>query len=212
MRSELERAVDSVSREGGVRRIRHTAVIGAGQMGHGIAQSFALAGFPVNLHDLNEERVRSGFEQIGENLNTFVAHGLATKEDADSALERITTTSDLERAVAGADLILEAIFEDLMVKRELYAEVESVCRPHAIIASNTSGMMPTDLAAKMAHPERFLVAHFWKPPHLVRLVEVIAGEKTADGLVEQVCRFLEEVDKRPIVVRKEAPGYITICG
>jgi len=177
-------------------------------MGHGIAQSFAQAGYPVMLHDVAKEQVEGGFDRIRQNLDTFVSHGLITRQDASKTLRRITTTTSVHEASADADLIEEAVFEDMGVKRALYRALELACRPDTIIASNTSGMMPTQLAAEMIHPERFLVAHFWKPPYLVRLVEVVAGQRTAASVLDQVCQFLESVDKKPIVVQKEVPGYI----
>jgi len=188
--------------------IRKTAVIGAGQMGHGIAQSFAQAGYPVMLHDITPERVEAAMDRIRQNLNMFVANDLTTASKAERAMARITGTTDLHAAVADADFIEEAVFENLAIKRELYGRLEGICQPETIIASNTSGMMPTDLAANMQRPERFVVAHFWKPPYLVRLVEVVAGKRTAPGLAAHVSSFLESVNKKPVIVRKEAPGYI----
>ena len=191
-----------------VRDIKRVAVIGAGQMGHGIAQVFAQAGLPVMLHDVSEEKVQVGLEMVRANLDMFIANDLIAPEEADKAYRRIEGTTDLSRAVQDADFIEEAVYEDLSLKREVYYKIEKACRPDTIIASNTSGLMPTDLAAQMEHPERFLVAHFWKPPYLVRLVEVVAGQKTALGLAEHVSEFLQSAKKKPVILRKEVPGFI----
>jgi 3-hydroxybutyryl-CoA dehydrogenase len=191
-----------------LKEIKNITVIGAGQMGHGIAQAFAEAGYHVRLYDTSLERLESGLSRIRENLDILISNKLTIPEEAIAILGRIQGFTELKAAVKGSDFIEEAIFENLELKQKLYERLESIVSLDTIIASNTSGMMPTDLSAKMTHPDRFLVAHFWKPPHLVNLVELVAGEKTDPHILDNVYQLLELINKKPIIVKREIPGFI----
>jgi 3-hydroxybutyryl-CoA dehydrogenase len=191
-----------------VKNIRAIAIVGAGFMGHGIGQEFATAGYDVVLHDISEERLDQARHNIARNLNDLVQWGLLPAEQVPAALERIRYTTDLAAAVNTADLVVEAVFEDLGLKREVFAQLDALCPLHTILASNTSTLMPSLLAEATGRPDRVLVTHYFYPPALLPLVEVVPGPRTAPEVVETVCTLLERVGKSPIVVRKEVLGFI----
>lgn len=184
------------------------AVIGAGLMGHAIANEFALAGINVRLHDLTEERVRHGIDEISQDLQFLVRNDLARAEDVQPTLARIRGLTDLAQAVEGADLVVEAVVEDLGVKQDLFGRLEGICPKHAVLASNTSGLSVNQIAAATGCPERVIVAHHYTPAHLIPLVEVVPGEKTAPATVEFTCGLLRRCDKQPVVLRKDIPGLL----
>jgi 3-hydroxybutyryl-CoA dehydrogenase len=184
--------------------IRRVAVIGAGLMGHGIAQEFAVAGYEVRLHDRSDALLESALANIRANLTRL---GLDEPRIA-SALQRISTSPVLEQAAAGADLAIEAVFEDLAVKHELFRSLERLCKPRAIFASNTSSFMPSRLAEVLTYPERLLVAHYFNPPYLLPLVEVVPSPRTAPDVVTAVIHLLEQIGKKPVLLRKEATGFV----
>lgn len=188
--------------------IRTVAVIGAGFMGHGIGQEFTTAGYDVVLHDLTDAHLEQARRNITRNLDELVRWGVLPAESAPAALARIRCTTDLPAAAAPADLVIEAVFESLELKQQLFARLDALCPPHAILASNTSTLMPSMLAEATDRPERVLVAHFFYPPALLPLVEVVPHPRTAPEVVEEVCALLRQMGKSPIVVRKEALGFI----
>jgi 3-hydroxybutyryl-CoA dehydrogenase len=188
--------------------IGRIAVVGAGLMGHGIAQEFAAAGYEVRLHDLSDELVGRAIENIRSNLGRLASLGRVRADEIDPTLEQITTTSALDEAVAGADLVVEAIVEDLPEKHALFRSIGPLCGPETIVASNTSSFMPSRLAETLLHPERLLVAHYFNPPYLVPLVEIVPGPSTAERVVATMIALLESLGKRPVLVRREATGFI----
>ena len=183
--------------------IRNIAVIGAGLMGHSIAQEFAVSGYRVSLNDVSEERLDHARERIRQNLEM-----LGRSDEWDGVASRITFTGDLRTAVEGADLVIEAITENLDIKRELFAELESICGSDTILASNTSTYMPSQLAEATQNPERVIVMHYFNPPHVVPLVEVVGGRDTSPDTVETVRDLLVSQGKKPVVLEKEALGFI----
>lgn len=190
--------------------VRRVAVVGFGTMGSGIAQVFAQAGFSVVAVDVSEEVLRRGLENIWSGpfgLKKAVERGRLTEEQAQEAFSRIKTATSLPEAVKDADLVIEAVFEDLEVKRKVFTEVDSHAPPHAILASNTSTLSITALAAVTRRPERVVGMHFFNPPPVMKLVEVVRGFLTSDETVETVKSLAEKLGKVPVVSR-DAPGFI----
>jgi 3-hydroxybutyryl-CoA dehydrogenase len=188
--------------------ITRIAIIGAGVMGHGIGQEFARAGYQVTLHRQSEQGLRQSLAWVERNLDEFVEWGLLAAGDVPSILARIHTATSIAEAVAGADLVIEAVVENLELKRQIFAEMDRLAPPHTILASNTSSIMPSDLASATQRPDRVLVAHFSYPPHLIPLVEIVRGAATSDETVERVRTAVERAGKQPIVLQKEATGFI----
>ncbi len=189
-------------------RIARIAVVGAGLMGHGIAQEFALAGYQVRLHDLDDDRLRTARNDIRANLERLCSVGLLDSSRIDDALAAITVSTDLERTVSGAELVIEAIVEELGAKHGLLRALNGLCGGETIIASNTSSFMPSRLAEAVACPDRLLVAHYFNPPYLIPLVEVVPGPDTSNETVMTMVCLLQAVGQHPVVLRKEATGFV----
>lgn len=187
--------------------IRRVAVVGAGYMGHGIALEFALAGFPVRLHDQSEAILQRALAAVAADLATMVATGAVEAVRVEPALGRISPTADLAAAAVDADLVVEAVPEDLPLKRAIFAELDALA-PRAILASNTSTFLPSALAAATKRPERVLVAHYFHPPHLLPLVELVPSPATSTETLEAVRRLLAGIGKRPVVLRREVAGFV----
>jgi 3-hydroxybutyryl-CoA dehydrogenase len=189
-------------------RSEHIAVVGAGLMGHGIAQVFAAKGHEVILYDLNEAVLKEAVVKIRFNLNFLSENGLGLKEDIEPALERIRTASSLEEAIAGARFVVEAVAENLEVKQTLFKEMEAYCSPITILATNTSVISITEVAAKTLARERVVGTHFWNPPYLVPLVEVVGGRETLPEVMDYTYNLLKSVGKHPVLVKKDVPGFV----
>ena len=189
-------------------QIRKVAVLGAGRMGHGIAQVFAHKGLDVSLVDLSAELLEKALAQIASNLSTLVDAGIITAAEVEQTLARIALSTDLASAVSEVDLVLEAAPEDLELKRGLFGQVDRHAPEHAILASNTSMLSISDFGSQVADPGRLIITHWFNPPHIVPVVEVVMGENTRDETRRTVFAFLETVGKRPVLVRKEIPGFL----
>ncbi|ALN74388.1 3-hydroxybutyryl-CoA dehydrogenase [Aureimonas sp. AU20] len=181
-------------------------IIGAGQMGTGIAQVGALAGFDVVLYDVSLEQARQGVAKVKAGLDRQVAGGKMTAEARDAALSRLKP-ADGVNDLAPSDLVIEAATEKEEIKRRIFAQVCPVLRPDAILASNTSSISITRLAAGTDRPERFLGIHFMNPVPVMKLVELVRGIATDDGVFEASKRFVERLDKT-IIVSEDFPGFI----
>ncbi|MCS7139799.1 MAG: 3-hydroxyacyl-CoA dehydrogenase NAD-binding domain-containing protein [Candidatus Nezhaarchaeota archaeon] len=193
-----------------VEDVKKVAIIGFGTMGSGIAQVFALAGYEVVARDVTRELLDRGLGLIRDGpfgLSKAVEKGRIKKEDADAALARIKTTTSLAEAVKGVDIVIEAVFENLDLKRQVFKEVDEVAPPHAIIASNTSTLSITALAAVTKRPEKVVGMHFFNPVPVMRLVEVVRGLATSDETVEVVRQLAIKLGKTPIVC-KDVPGFV----
>ncbi|MGQ0797645.1 MAG: 3-hydroxyacyl-CoA dehydrogenase NAD-binding domain-containing protein, partial [Methanobacteriota archaeon] len=188
--------------------VRSVAVIGAGEMGHGIAELAALRGYEVRLRDIKQEYLDRGMERIRWSLGKLVDKAQLRKEQADECLARIRPTLSLEEAVRGADLVIEAVFEDLELKKKVFRELDTAA-PAAILASNTSAIPITNMARATRKPERVIGLHFFNPPMLMPLVEVIRAETTSDATLEAAVAFVGSLGRTAIVVRKDVPGFIT---
>ena len=188
--------------------IQTIAVLGAGNMGHGIAEVAAMAGYDVNLRDINEELVEDGYDQIEWSLGKLAENDQLSEEEADAALDRVTPLVDVGEAVSDADIVIEAVPEKMDIKKDVYDEVEQHASDHAILASNTSSLSITELSEVTERPEQFCGMHFFNPPVRMQLVEVISGAHTADGTLDAVEGLAESFGKTPVRVRKDAPGFI----
>ena len=188
--------------------INSIAVIGAGTMGHGLAQMFAVAGFQVALNDSDAGVLENVIRRIQANLKTCLDHDIIAVDVAAAVPARITLVSSLPDAARRADFIVETVFEDLGVKRAVLSKVEEHCPAHAIIASNTSGYRVADLAVALDRPERFLNTHFWNPPYIVPVVEVVPGDLTSPETVKTTASLLRSAGKTPVLVKKDVAGFV----
>jgi 3-hydroxyacyl-CoA dehydrogenase len=177
-------------------------------MGHGLAQVFALAGCQVCLNDTDPGVLASATQRIQANLKTCLGQGCQEEEKAAAALDQIILTSDLAEAASQADFIVEAIIENLDFKHKVLQQLERHCPAHAIITSTTSGYCVRDLATALCHPERFLVTHYWNPPYLIPVVEVVPGRITSADALETTISLLQAAGKYPALIRKDVPGFV----
>ncbi|TYL36806.1 3-hydroxybutyryl-CoA dehydrogenase [Natronococcus pandeyae] len=184
------------------------AVLGAGSMGHGIAQVSAMAGHDVVLRDIEAEFVESGLEGIRENLQGGVDRDKLTGTEMEETIARIEGTTDLADAVSDADLVVEAVPEDMDLKQDVFSDVEDAASEEAIIASNTSSLSVTEMASALEHPERAVGLHFFNPPHLMDLVEIVVAEQTDERTEEFAVDYVRDVEKEDVVVRDSA-GFAT---
>jgi len=184
------------------------AVVGAGTMGHGIALVFALSGRDVSLYDVDEGVLERATDSIASGLDTLVDAGRVDEDEAAAAPGRIETSTTYPEALADIDLVVEASPERMDVKREVFAKLDEHAPAEALLASNTSGLSITEMAAQVEDPSRVLGTHWFNPPYVVPLVEVIYGDETADTAVERVYDLLEAVGKAPIVVQEDVPGFV----
>jgi 3-hydroxybutyryl-CoA dehydrogenase len=188
--------------------ISSVAVIGAGLMGHAIALEFALAGLDVRLTDRDAATLEHGRLWIADDLAALVSLGAVDPARADAALARVRPTADLTATILGADLVVEAVSEDLDLKRRLFADLDAACPSETVLASNTSSFMPSVLAASLRRPDRLLVTHYFNPAHLLPLVEVVPHPATDEAVVERVVGLYQRIGKTPVVIRREAPGFV----
>lgn len=189
-------------------RIEKIAVIGAGLMGHGIAQVFAAGGHDVHLMDINDERLTHAVEDIRKNLALMAENGLGRAEDIDDIIARITITTELDEATGQADFVVEAVSEILDLKQKLFKEMDTLSPPETVLATNTSVISITEIASKAVNRKRIIGTHFWNPPYLVPLVEVIPGEDSSAEAVEVAVELLASVGKHPVRVKKDVPGFV----
>ncbi|NEU56347.1 3-hydroxyacyl-CoA dehydrogenase/enoyl-CoA hydratase family protein [Halorussus sp. MSC15.2] len=191
-----------------VEDINTIAVLGAGNMGHGIAEVAALAGYEVNLRDIKEEFVQNGYEQIEWSLDKLAEKDQISEEEADASLDRVTPLVDFEEAVSDADFVVEAVPEKMDIKKDVYGELEEYAPDEAVFATNTSSLSITELSEVTERPERFCGMHFFNPPVRMQLVEVISGAHTDDEVLDLTEDLAEEMGKTPVRVRKDSPGFI----
>jgi 3-hydroxybutyryl-CoA dehydrogenase len=184
------------------------SIIGCGTMGHSIALSAAWTGFDVKVGGINEEDLSRADKGLQNKLSVMVENELVDKSEAEEIRSRITLLTSLKEVVQEATFIIEAIPEVLEMKHTLYQELEQLIGEDVVIASNTSGFTPTSLAEKTLYPERFIVTHYWNPGHLIPLVEVVKGEKTNQETIERAMAFMKKMNKQPIFLNKEIPGFI----
>jgi 3-hydroxybutyryl-CoA dehydrogenase len=191
-----------------VEEIQRVAVVGAGTMGHGIAQCFAQRKYRVVLNDLSQDILDRAMARIKSSLENFAKAGLITHGDVPDILARITTTTRMEEAVGQADFIQETVVEDLKVKIELFPQIEALCPKAAILATNTSGLRLTDINRKMNTKGRTVIAHWFNPPQIVPAVEVAGGEGSLPSTVDTTYGLMVRLKKMPVRVLKEIPGLV----
>lgn len=184
------------------------AVIGAGLMGSGIAQVSAQAGWDVVLRDVTGEALTRGTDAIKRSYEKFVSKGMLEAGEAQAALERITTSTDLD-AAADADVVVEAVFEKIEVKREIFGRLDTLVKDETILASNTSAIPITKIAAATARPERVVGTHFFSPVPMMALCELVRGHRTSDETLATAREFAESVGKTCIVVNRDVAGFVT---
>jgi len=192
----------------GDNEIKNIGVLGAGLMGHGIAQLLAVGGCRVKLFDQAPQMLDTAFQRMADNLKVFLGLGMITQDQIDQALTRITLAEDMADLCRDQDMVIEAVSENLEIKRKVFATLESLTTPQCILASNTSAISIGKIARDLARPGRVLGAHFWNPPHVVPCVEVIRGPQTEDAVMEAVFALLRRVGKRPVRVQKDVPGFV----
>jgi 3-hydroxybutyryl-CoA dehydrogenase len=184
------------------------AVIGSGLMGAGIAQVAATAGHQVVLRDVTDQALERGVAGIRTSLDRFAAKGKLSAEDAAGALERITTTADLD-AAADADIVVEAVFETIEIKHEVFRELDRICRDGAVLATNTSAIPVTQIASVTQRPESVVGTHFFSPVPMMGLCELVRGYKTSDDTLAAARAFAEGVGKTCVVVNRDVAGFVT---
>jgi enoyl-CoA hydratase/3-hydroxyacyl-CoA dehydrogenase len=187
--------------------IDRVAVLGAGNMGHGITEVAAIAGYDVVMRDVDEDVLADGSERIEWSVRKLAEKG-ELGSDPDAVLDRIDTTTDLERAVAGADVVIEAVPEKLALKRDVFTDLDEYTDQYALLATNTSSLSITDIAAATGNPGRVVGLHFFNPPVRMELVEVVYGEQTSDDTAARAYEFAESLGKTPIHVREDVNGFV----
>ncbi|MCA1786684.1 MAG: 3-hydroxybutyryl-CoA dehydrogenase, partial [Desulfobacteraceae bacterium] len=186
--------------------IEKICVLGAGIMGAGIAQISAQAGFQVFIRDMEDRFVENGLSTIKSNLDRAVSKKKLDQAEADTVFDRITGTTDLNLAAAEADLVIEAIIEVMDIKKQVFQDLDNICKKDTLLATNTSGLSITEMASVTQRPDKVIGMHFFNPVPVMKLVELIRGFTTSDDTLNMAREFVEKIAKTPIEV-KEAPGF-----
>lgn len=188
--------------------IRNVSVIGAGLMGHGIAIEFALAGYDVRLHSRSEQSLNRAREMIEDSLERLRDFGSISVQQAESAPARIRMSTYLAEMVEDADLVIESIYEDIDAKIEIFRQLDKLCPDRTILASNTSSLLPSRLAAATTRPDKVINAHFLNPALFVPLVEVVPTAQTSEETTSVVMELLTSLGKQPLLMKREVPGFV----
>jgi 3-hydroxybutyryl-CoA dehydrogenase len=189
-------------------QIKNISIIGAGTMGHGIGLAYALGGYKVTLHDVNEDILRKAMSQVKSDLETFAECGLVSETKINEALANITTTTELQKASKNADFVTEAVSENVELKKKVFTDLDAYCPEHTILASNTSSLTLREVASQCKRQDKILICHWMNPPHILPAVEVAPGETTSDETMDAICALLKKVNKTPIRMKKEIPGLL----
>jgi len=187
--------------------IKKVAVIGAGAMGSGIAYVCAAKGYQVSLVDVNDELVKRGMNRIRQMIVDGVSRGKLSPKDAEATLSRVKGTVDIGEAAKDADIAIEAVYEDINVKREVFQKLDETCPSHAILASNTSALSITEMAAATKRPDKVIGLHFFNPPYAMKLVEVVLGARTSEETRKTANDFAVSLGKETVTA-KDTPGFI----
>jgi 3-hydroxybutyryl-CoA dehydrogenase len=194
--------------------IRTISVIGAGFMGCGIAQVFASKNYNVRLYnrphpeDVKGEFLSKRVENIRSTLSLMARKGVGLESEIEATISRVKTTTSMDEATSDAQLVIENVSENLELKQKVFQDLDRLCPPETILATNTSVMSPTEIAAKARHRERILGTHFWNPPYLIPLVEVVKGRETSEEAMEITYQVMKLAGKHPIKVMKDVPGFV----
>lgn len=184
------------------------AIIGCGTMGHSIALSAAWHGLQVKMHGVSETDIVHGNTAVISKLKVLSRHGLLHQQGSEQIQDRIFTTTSMDEVLKDSTFVIEAIPENIDLKKDLFLYLDKVCNKEVILASNTSALSPTLIASGTQYPGRILVTHFWNPAHLVPLVEIVRGQETNDEAVKRTLELLLFMRKKPIEVKKEVPGFV----
>ena len=188
--------------------VKKIAVIGAGAMGNGIAQVGIMAGYTVAMHDMEQRFVDKGVSTIRDSLSKFVSKGKITAEQSDDMLKRLLPTIDLKAVVKDADLVIEAVFEDMTLKKKIFADLDANAPAQAILASNTSSMSITEIASATKRPGNVVGMHFFNPAIMLKLVEVIYANQSSEVSIKTTYEVAKKMGKVPVIVKKDSPGFI----
>jgi len=188
--------------------IKNITVLGSGIMGHGIAQVSAMAGYNVVLRDIEQPFLDKAMEKIKWSLDKLVSKEKISENERDEIFSRIKPIVDLKDAVHDCDLVIEAVPEIMELKKKVYAELDKVASDQVVFASNTSTLPITEIANTISRPKKFIGIHFFNPPQLMKLVEVIPGQETSDDITNLTINFVKSVNKIPVICRKDVPGFI----
>ena len=191
-----------------VEEINHVALLGAGMVGYGLALHFAKAGYQVSLYSRTQQTLDKALENIRANLPALLQGQASVDDEIGNIISRIKTTRNKEEAVAKAQMIIESVAEDLKVKQDLFGELDQICSRDAILATNTSVISITAIAAKAKNRDKIVGTHFWFPPYLIPLVEVVKGHDTSDETMEITYQFMKKAGKYPIKCLKDVPGFV----
>ena len=191
-----------------IHNISRIAVIGAGLMGHGIAQEFASAGYHVRLHDVTDEHLQAARTQIEKNLDVLAENAIIEKESIPSTLQRIQTATELATVAENADFVVEAVTENLPLKQQIFEVLDAICPSHTILASNTTALMPSQIGVNAKRKDKILNTHYFNPPYLIPLVELIRSPDTSDETVSVAFELLTAIGKTPAIIEKEALGFV----
>jgi 3-hydroxybutyryl-CoA dehydrogenase len=189
-------------------RVARVAVIGGGMMGSGVAQVFAAAGHEVTLQDVYPEALERAPHAVAAHLTYLAENGLFAADGVEDAVGRVHTTTDLGEAADGADFVIECVFEDLALKQDVFERLDSFCPPETVLCTNTSVMSIAEIGARTRRKERVVGTHFWNPPYLIPLVEVVRTPDVADAVVERTMDLLRGAGKHPIDCKKDVPGFV----
>jgi 3-hydroxybutyryl-CoA dehydrogenase len=188
--------------------INHVGLLGAGMVGHGLALHFARAGYQVSLYSRTQQTLDKAIENIESNLRVLMEGQAGVEDDIKKIVSRITATRNIDEAVAKASIIIESVAEDLAVKQDLFKELDEMCPRDTILATNTSVISITAIASKAKNRDRIIGTHFWFPPYLIPLVEVVKGKDTSDETMETTYQFMRKAGKYPIRCLKDVPGFV----
>ena len=188
--------------------IKNITVLGSGIMGHGIAQVSAMAGYNVVLRDIEQQFLDKAMEKIKWSLDKLVSKEKISENERDEIFSRIKPIIDLKDAVHNCDLVIEAVPEIMDLKKKVYAELDKIASDQVVFASNTSTLPITEIANTISRPKKFIGIHFFNPPQLMKLVEVIPGQETSDDITNLTINFVKSVNKIPVTCRKDVPGFI----
>jgi 3-hydroxyacyl-CoA dehydrogenase len=188
--------------------VKKIAIIGSGAMGHGIGQVCAQAGYAVVIRDIKQEFLDNGIAKVRESLSILVSKEKISQPDMDKALSNIKTTLDMKEAIAGAQIVVEAVPEMMDLKKKIFGEISNVASPDAILATNTSTMSISEIGGVVKNQDRFVGLHFFNPVNRMKLVEVIYGNKTSDATANLMVEVSKRIDKIPVKVMKDRPGFI----
>lgn len=188
--------------------VERVSIIGSGTMGHSIAISLAWGNQPVKVYCMNNEAAVDASKNIGTKLEVMVTQKAISVIEAEEIKKNIKLKTNLKETLSGTTFIIEAITENLDIKKEMFNTIADYIDEKVVVASNTSGFLPSELASEFKHPDQFVITHFWNPAHLIPLVEIVPSDKTSERTIERAKELMTKISKKPIVLKKEITGFI----